>query len=353
MINTYNKIKKNSIVVILLFFSFSLAAQNPSKVWLNLSMAPQKKLEGVSTIYIEPFKNDGSNKYNPDVINYMLIKMTELLSKNNFNASGPVCSQYAHTDWFVIVYDKNEADAVISGTYNVQAEEIRNIIEEQSVDTILNQWIPYYHKKLPGAHNTKDPGYHTYVPITTRTYEYKNKVSLQVNFKLTDKNGKLLYEFPYTNSKEVALPKTSGTLPTFKKNQNCISLELELVDDFVLKALNDIVPRTAYKHFALKPVDISDKDLKKKIKYKNLGSQWDAIYETGIAYTEIYKAEKNPNAAYNAAVLFYVLGFYADAEEWLQTSGIKDEIIPAWIKYHRERRQKAGHPLREKRVIYN
>lgn len=347
--------KKYLIITIILFLSLQLYSQRNAVVKYTDIYKPDVILKGVRSIYIEPFISLNPNTTNATTPVYLKNKLTKKIRMSYVSSNYPIHSQYTHTDWYIIVDDPKDADAIISGTYNAVTERDRTVneqIKKYQVNSLLQSI--FYNKDKESPNYKRPTGYKYNVPYVIRKYEYKNKVNMDISIKITNKKGEVLFEDSYSGSGNYVAPENCYGIPCkIPASKTIAGIEISIMSSFVANTTKKFLPSQNVKSLRLIDVKPSDRDLKKALRRNDFETTED-LYQATYLYKKVYEKEKSADAACNRALLLYVLGYYSEAEEWLKLSGNKKN---GWmynaIKFYEKLRIDLGAPLKERKIVYN
>ncbi len=344
--------KKYFLIILALSFLGTLSAQKKRNVNYLETVFPTVVLDSVRYIYIEPFKNSAIESASPTAAATFKHALADQLRKAVFGDPQLMRSQYANTDWYVITEDISLADAIISGTYTLNLTEKRDFTDVVKQHEISYQYRSPYYKRFP---DSKDfiypvPEKHT-VPVAERTYKYENSVGISARITITNKNGKELYSQDISKSDAYVLPDITGrpyVIPASKQINVMLNGVISLI---AAEFAGKIMPTNKAYVVTLAEVVPSDKDLKKVVKKLDFETTEQLLEATGV-YKKVYDMDKSKEAAGNIARLYYILGYYPEAEEWYKTAALTEDWILKNINYNRQIRAKLGAPLKERFVIY-
>jgi len=345
--------KKLSIFILLVsFFSVSLA-QKDAYIYYSEYAIPQKRLDGHLTVYVDLFQNDNTTEPMIQSRLYLREQIIRHLQQTNYRAQNPMFFQYTHTDRFIVVENPAEADLIISGKYTAKIVRQRDKSEVQKQYSVDDRYRSIYYKKAnPAARfKTSTPVPYT-VPTIERTFTYKNAVDLELMLYIKDKSGAFVYADTASAKDEYTVPNCVGRHCGFPADKEIESMEKSIISKLVPDLLYKVMPQAYPMSIRLIDVEASDKELKKLLKKPELNTAEDLLAISKV-YREVFYKENIKDAARNVSTLYYLLGYYDDAAEWLKLSESTDLSILEVIEYNEKNRREIGPPLKRKKLILN
>ena len=175
---------------------------------------------------------------------------------------------------------------------------------------------------------------------------------MEITIKITNKAGEVLHENSYTGKDEYALTDCVGRPLAFPVDKTLSAMETTIIDAFVFETVWKFLPYLVERSAKLVDIKPSDKKLKKSLRGLDFETTENLLYAAHL-YTIIYEKEKNKDAAYNIAILYYLTGYLTDSEEWFKLSESTETWISSAIEFKRYMRKQFSNPLKEKTVKYN
>ena len=347
--------KKYITTIAMICLILQINAQKKAFITYHTISKPKFPLEGVNTLYVEPFENIDPNSLNVQTSYYFKKAIIEEYRRNNIEAKGPLHSQYTHTDWYTIVDDPEKADAVVSGTYKPTLTSTRDVsdkIERTKVQYLLGS---IYYEKHPDDESFKRPvPLEHQVPYIVRNYSYSNSVSMDITVKITRKDGKVLFEDTFSGNDQYSTGESTGRHSAIPGSKSLQAMEMAIVDKFVYNTFWKTIPMLG-KH-TVKLIDIKpdDRELKKQLVRKlNFKTTEELLRGTELSM-QVYEKEKNKDAAYNASMMLIFLGYFNEAKEWLSKceQSEKTKILGGYFDYRTNLLKDAGIPLKEKKLMF-
>ncbi|MFW5687394.1 MAG: tetratricopeptide repeat protein [Bacteroidota bacterium] len=315
-------------------------------------------LRGKRKIFVEPFVNQDPGYFNIEMQEHIHTQVIQNLRSSNFLRAKNQYSQYSHTDRWEIVHSKDEAEFYVSGTYHTLPVVTRDKTEEFTQQKV----IMYETHALAWGYDRErvSPAFDAIVyaengftvPYVVRKFQYKNEVEAFVTMAVKDMDGNVLFEDSVSKKLVHALPEAIGRPYVFPDDKTIPALEKELYTELARIAVWNLMPQTKNYNMNLVEVRPSERSIRRelnRIDYENA----EQIAEAIRLYKKVYEQENSKDAALNISRLLFVLGYFADAQEWDVLAGSPDEIVTAGMERYIYLREKSGKPLREKRFVFD
>ncbi len=345
--------KKHIILLTILCSVFMLQAQKRSALLYSMVHPPNIQLEGVTKIYIEPFKNSDIGSVSATSPTYIKNSLIYEFRKTWYGLSTNTISSFARTDWYIITENRKEADAVISGTFKstiTQENSKPQTISYQKIDNTVRSW---YYRQVPNNENYKQKvGKFYNVPYVIRKFQYKNAVKMDLTMKITDKSGKILFEDNHTGTEEYTTENCIGRHCAIPSSKSIESLEQLVMEQFVNKVMPKLMPTARLYKLNLRKITTKDKNVRKALR-KNQLLTLENFLEVARLYAIVFEKEGNMDAAYNIANIYLVTGYMEDAVEWSKKGKLDDSIVIDIVKSYYNQFEANGLPLPKMRVMYN
>lgn len=259
---------------------------------------PKGFIEDAKTIKVNNFKSTSDKESKSSTGLQIKTTLKSLInSETRGGYASSIYNKWMKTNLFKTVDEGTNSDIVIDGSYTLVKKE--NNYKKENV----------YHTN----HATNLP-----IPYVIVSYQGENVVSLEVTAELKKADGTAITNYTVKSSKNNKTKESWG-IPG-SKLKPIGGLINTCIADAGWQIGNMFLPGLIRKNYEIKKVKLKDKAKKKQAKQAKKDFKDKKYKESGKIYKELADGGCN-EAAFNAAIVYELIGNYTKAKEYYEKSG--------------------------------